>query len=192
MNHEGPPLETLLRRIAETPAEFLEPPRCGNRGSVHVDAVLADLVRRLGGIPDTDQLEPFRVPTANARDQLSVALLLAWLLADDGFRPAPGIRATVLPAVAAASGELASATASVLVEDPDRREELARLTLARLDLRPAGETVAQAQDRLSSISAAERARVMEAARKAEERVREIREALARKAAAESADKYTRE
>ena len=79
-----------------------------------------------------------------------------------------------------------------IVTDPDRREELARLALARLGFRPAGETVAQAQDRLTTLNSAERARVMKAAQVAEQRARQIREALARKAAEESADKWTRE
>jgi hypothetical protein len=77
-------------------------------------------------------------------------------------------------------------------DDPERREELARFALARLDLRPAGESVAQAQDRLTALSSAERKRVLLASRAAEARSREIREALARKAAQEAADKYTRE
>ena len=78
------------------------------------------------------------------------------------------------------------------VSDPDRREELARVALARLGYRPAGETLAQAQDRLTTLNSAERARVMNASRAAEERARQIREALAKKAAEESADKWTRE
>ena len=60
------------------------------------------------------------------------------------------------------------------------------------DLRPAGESVAQAQDRLTALSSIERNRLLAASRAAEERSRAIREALARKAAQESADKYTRE
>jgi hypothetical protein len=77
-------------------------------------------------------------------------------------------------------------------DDSERREEFTRFALARLDLRPAGETVVQAQDRLTSLSSIERNRVLAASRAAEERSRAIREALARKAAQESADKYTRE
>jgi len=41
-------------------------------------------------------------------------------------------------------------------------------------------------------NSAERARVMKAAQAGEQRARQIREALVRKAAEESADKYTRE
>ena len=91
------------------------------------------------------------------------------------------------------SNELAvQVAARKFVTDPDRREELARVALARLGFRPAGETLAQAQDRLTTLNSSERARVMKAARAAEERARQIREALVRKAAEESADKFTRE
>jgi hypothetical protein len=79
-----------------------------------------------------------------------------------------------------------------LFEDAERREELARLTLARLGLRPAGESAAQAQDRFTSISSIERARILKASQQAEQRARALREALAKKAAEESADKWTRE
>ena len=48
------------------------------------------------------------------------------------------------------------------------------------------------QDRLVTLSSSERQRVLRASRAAEERARAIREALARKAAQESADKYTRD
>ncbi len=66
------------------------------------------------------------------------------------------------------------------------------MVLARLDYRPAGETIAQATDRLSGISGTERRHLIEASRAAEQRARELREALARKAAEESADKWSRE
>jgi hypothetical protein len=135
----------------------------------------------------------FRGASAKDRNTLSVALLLAWVLADEWFRSRKEIAERVPFAISEAAADLAPSTAAdVFTKDPDRREEMARLLLARLEFRPAGETVAQAQDRLTSISAAERTRVIQAARAAEERARAIREALARKAAEESADKYTRE
>src|SRR5262249_34173546 len=79
--------------------------------------------------------------------------------------------------------------ASELTTDPDRREELARLCLNSLNLRPAGETRAQAEDRLMTLSTTERQRVLQEARAAEERARQIREAMASRAAAEAAAKY---
>jgi hypothetical protein len=88
---------------------------------------------------------------------------------------------------------LAEATpAGLFVADPDRREELVRVCLRELGLRPAGETVAQAKDRLTTLNAAERTRVVKAARKAEQRAADIREAMRRKAEEEANAKATRE
>lgn len=51
MNREGPPIESLTRRLAETPAEFLAEPRLGKSGEVHVAAVIADLPIDLEPLP---------------------------------------------------------------------------------------------------------------------------------------------
>jgi hypothetical protein len=193
MEREGPPLEQLTRRLAETPREFLAPPRIGGRGQVAVAAVVHDLLAMHGldaALGKGDELDQFTEGSARA---LGLTLLLAWLLADDGFRE-QGLAA---PAVLTLLGEEARELSKHLrpdqvCGDPERREELARVALARLGLRPLGETEAQARDRLSSLSSRERARVLQASRAAEERARKLRAELAKKAAQESADKWTRE
>jgi hypothetical protein len=75
------------------------------------------------------------------------------------------------------------------ISDPDRREELVRSCLAQCGLRPQGETQSQAADRLTTLDSAERDRVLRATAAAERRAREIREAMARKQAQESASRY---
>jgi hypothetical protein len=194
MNREGPQLESLTRRLTETPTEFLAEPCVGKTGAVHVDAVVADLVRSMGGTPSGQKLAAFTGQDARRdRNRLSTALLLSWLMADEWFQREKLKPDAVLAMLLEVSGELAGQTASgSFITNPDRREEIVRVALARLNYRPAGETLAQAQDRLTSLSASERQRVIAAARQAEERARAIREALRRKAAEESADKYTRE
>ena len=194
MDREGPALEALMRRLAEAPEDFLAEPRVGGTGRIEVAAVVGDLVRMLGGdVLATDLREFTGGAGAGDRNRLAVVLLLCWLLADDWFqRVRPGAP-DVLRVLLEGAPELAAGVAAPKVQsDPDRREETARLVLALLGYRPAGETPAQAQDRLTSLSSAERARVLKAARSAEERARAIRQALARKAAEESADKWTRE
>ena len=194
MDREGPILEALTRRVAETPEEFLAEPRVGNIGQIHTGAVVGDLLRLLGHDVQASDLAPFSGnDRRDDRNRLGVTLVLAWLLADDWFVRTKPDAAAVVALLGATAGELAQQVpATKLVSDPDRREELARVALARLGLRPAGETAAQAQDRLTTLSSSERQRVMRAARAAEERARAIREALVRKAAQESADKYTRD
>jgi len=194
MDREGPSLELLLHRIAETPADFCGEPRIGAKGNLHVSAIVGDLARLLGTELPEAVLERIGTATARSeRNRLAVALLACWLLADDWFQRARPSTEQLIALLDTGVRELAEGTVSVrFMSDPDRREELARVALAGLGYRPAGETTAQAQDRLSSLSAAERKRVMKAAREAEQRSREIRQQLAEAAAKEAADKWTRE
>lgn len=196
MNGQGPGLEVLTRRLADTPPDFLDEPAVAGSGigRVAVAAVVNDLLRLHGGRAPAAALAAFEGRNAKAdRNRLALALVVAWLLADDWCLAARPAQAALLQALAEVPAELAPAAPSPrFIEDAERREELARLVLARLGLRPAGETPEQAADRLAAVSATERRRLLDASRAAEQRAREIREALARKAAEESADKWTRE
>jgi hypothetical protein len=193
MNREGPTLQLLLRRLAETPSDFLAEPRTpSGRGRVHVPAVVGDLFA-LHGHPLTAYEDFLPDDTIAAKRRAGVALVLCWLLAERELIavavPAAQLHALLTEGAAELAAQL---SAEKYITDPERREELARFALARLDLRPRGESMNHAQDRLSALSSAERARVITASRQAELRARQVREALARKAAQESADKYTRE
>lgn len=194
MQGNGPPLETLLRRVADTPPAFLDEPRIGAAGTVSVPAVVNDLLARLSQPAALPVLAPFRGTDRGAdRNRLMLTLVLCWLLADEAFRGLAPPQPQVVSLLDDTARELAAhASALKYIEDPDRREELVRTALARLDLRPEGETPAQATDRLSALSAVERRRLLDASRAAEARAREIRAALVRKQAEDSADKWTRE
>jgi hypothetical protein len=192
MTEEGPPLELLLRRLAETPPDFLGDPLAA-KGGVHTLAVVHDLLRLHGATAIDARLVGLGgVAAAEDPNRLRLIQVLAWLLADDWF-VSRGDPVKALGAMAEAAAELAALVpAAAVVNEPERREELARLVLARLSLRPAGEAEAFARDRLTAMSTAERTRVLAASRAAEERARSIREQLARKAAQEAADKWNRE
>ena len=208
MTTEGPPLESLTHRLAETPADFLAEPRIGAAGSVNVAAVVFDTLRDLGGAPVPQELlAAFQPVNAKKnRNRLSAVLIACWLLHDPWFiaqaagttRSEGSQSATALTerAYQLLVNGLSDLTALVqaprLVSDPDRREELARLSLKALGLRPAGESDAQAADRLTTLSSSERQTVVKAAQAAEARARAIRAEIARKAAEEAADKATRE
>lgn len=198
MNRTGPDLEMLIHRLVATPEEFLAEPYVttptGTAGTLHVAALVNDVLALHGTRASAAALSRFQSGDRKAdRNRLALASIAAWLLADDWFVGAGLPHDALLAVFDDAVAELAAATpAHRFVHDPDRREELVRVALARLDYRPAGETIAQATDRLSSISAVERQRLLRASRAAEERARAIREALARKIAEESADKWSRE
>lgn len=190
----GPPLPALMRRLAEVPEDFTQEPRIGKRGLVAVSAVVGDLIRLLGHTPDDSMLARISGDEkASDRNLLSVNLLLCWLLSDDWFRNQPPTCEDLERLIVEVARQASQTNpAKKFVVDPERREELIRLALAKVGLRPQGETIAQAEDRLATLNSEERARVIAAARTAEKRSREIRAALAKKAAQEAADKWTRE
>jgi len=194
VEREGPLLERLTRRLAETPPDFLDEPRIGKRGNVVVAALVHDLLRMHGHRATLDTLRRFESGDARRdRNRLALVQIGCWLLAGHWFIDAGIDAASLLARLDDDLRELAAVTpAHRFVQDADRREELARLLLARFGFRPEGETAEQATDRLSRISGTERQRLLDASREAEERARAIREALAKKAAEESADKWTRE
>ena len=195
MDAEGPLLEELTRRLAECPADFLAEPGIGATGRVQVAAVVADLVRDLGGPPLTSaRAGAFQPRTAEGhRNRLAVVLIAAWLLHHPWFREQGSFGPLAIDFLTDGTAQLAALTqAPLFVSDADRREEMVRVVLRDLGLRPAGETPAQAADRLATLNTAERQRVMLAARQAEERSEAIRAAMAKKAADEAAAQYSRE
>ena len=194
MKHVGPTIESLTHRLADTPGEFLAEPRIQDAGTVSVAALVNDLCYLHGARAPLAQLQGFIGTSPKAdRNRLAVSMIAVWLLADEWFVAQRLAQADLLRVFSAALPDLIAANpAHKYVQDPDRREELVRVVLAQLNYRPADESIAQATDRLSSISGSERKRLLEASRAAEKRAREIRAALAKKKAEESADKWSRD
>lgn len=187
MTSEGPEIERLVRRLAECPGEFLA---ITGVSPDHI-AIVCDHMRRMA--PD---FPPERSPALTMLRKVDPAHLeliavACWMLHDDWFldRPdtAPGMWALFVSDVLKRLAELVKPAA--FVTDPDRREELARTCLKSLALVPKGETATQAADRLTALDSVERHRVLKATAAAERRAREVREAMAKKKAQESASRY---
>ena len=192
MSEQSADLVALTRRLADIPSEFLDEPCVAGRGLLAVAAIVGDALRMHGVKPSGALLASFQGAKAD-RNRLALAAIVCWLLADDALIAASlpqadleGVLATLVTGMAAIT------PAHAFVHDAERREELVRAVLAHTRLQPLGETPAQAQDRLAALSALQRRAFLDASRKAEKRAREVREALARKLAEESADKWTRE
>lgn len=197
MKQEGPPLEALTRRLAECPSEFLEEPltAAGSTGKVDAAAIVADLLRELGSLnlPATlaTQLRPAALNPAQ-RNAIQTTLVAAWLLHDPWFRERVVVAAAQRFLLYGTEDPASLVSARQWVADPDRREELVRICLDALGLRPAGESEAEAKDRMATVSSVERRRVLHATRTAERRAAEIREAMRKKAAEEAAARYSPE
>ncbi|GLZ36760.1 hypothetical protein [Actinokineospora sp. NBRC 105648] len=164
----------LTRRLADTPPDFLA-------DDVSVAAVVSDTLVALGGPP----LAHWPERDANLS---RLILVTCWLA--HGQDPAPD-RAEALHALCTELGTLADLVdAARFTTDPDRREELARLLLRAWRTTPAGETPAQAEDRLSTVDSVRRHRVLAESRAAEQRAEAVRQAMADRRAEEAAARYS--
>lgn len=191
---EGPPVQSLTHRLARCPREFLDAPKIGKTGKIKVAAVVADLMNDIfGETPERQALDPFLQVNPKDANWLNTVLVACWLLSDGWFQGKTKLAASVMSLLENGLRSLAGVVqADALVLEPDRREELARLCLQAIGLRPPGETQKAADDRLNALDSVERHRVMMEAKKAEEHARKVREALAKKKAREAAAKVMRE
>lgn len=194
MTREGPDLDRLVHRLAECPGECLAEPRIGASGGVHVDAVVGDLVIDLGGAPSPPKaLADFRADDAARAPWLRLVVVASWLLHDGWFVEAGGLAAAALAWLRTGLGDLAALVAPQLfVTDPDRREELARLCLRALGMRPRGESEAAAEDRLRTLDSVSRVSLVKATRQKQEHARRIRREMEEKRAREAAARVSRE
>jgi hypothetical protein len=184
----APPLAELLRHVAEMPPAF--------RADADVRAVVADLVETVCGQPATEAtLAAFVAagPTAAETNRLRWVLAGCHFLWHPAFRTAGVAREAVERLFVQ---ELATLAGIVPVEeldrDEERREELVRRTLRAVGMTLPGESPNETEDRLRQVDSVERRRVLLAAAERERRAREVREAMARKAAEEAAAKVSRE
>lgn len=190
MHHEGPELERLLHRLAECPAEFL---RIGRGATDDGDAVaiICDQMRTMTPT-DPPELSPLLAEIrVGSPARLKLLVIICWLLHDPWFLDRPNL-APAMWSLLASSQVTKLATLvkpEVFVTDVDRREELTRVCLGQLQLLPRGESAAVAADRLTTLDSVERDRVLRGTAVAEKRAREVREAMARARAQESASRY---
>jgi hypothetical protein len=189
-------VDALTRRLAECPLEFLAEPRLtgAGPGGIHVAAVVSDLLADLGAPGPLGEAQAARWERARPADRNlhRLTLVACWLAHDDAFREAR-CHAPVETWLAQGLSPLARLVAAdVFVTDPDRREELARSLLAALGLVPAGETPAQASDRLKELSSVERAQVISDTRAQQARARTLREKMEAERARQAAARYSSE
>ncbi|MEO8773502.1 MAG: hypothetical protein ABI371_04140 [Gelidibacter sp.] len=78
------------------------------------------------------------------------------------------------------------------INDEERAEEMVRLLLNRCEIIPYGESHEEAADKLSSVSSAERHKVLTQSYEAHERIMQIKREMAEKKAREAANTYGRE
>jgi hypothetical protein len=191
-----PPLAEWLRWIAERPAILDAAPEDFPEGRVRVRAVVADLHEALFDAPAAEPLLAACVagePTRAERSRLGWILAASQVLWHPAIRAGKPKRDRVVKLIVQELPALAAIVPSDrLGDDEERREELVRRVLRAVELPLPGESATEAEDRLRQVDSVERHRVIAAAAERERRARQVREAMAKKAAEEAAAKVSRE
>lgn len=192
---EGPALDDVLRRLADTPPDVLDHP------AVAAAALVGDTADLLAGAGAVGVLRGPRLGAVEALCAFAPYATLAgttcWLLRDEHLLASPAFRAAATPdALVGLVERLVPAlallrTADAWLHSRTAREELARAVLRELGLRPAGESPEVAQDRWTAVSTEEQRRIAremaQEARRAEQLARELAEKRAKEAAAQYAN-----
>lgn len=194
--HAAPDLIDLTRRLSECPEVFLDA-CCGPESVRRVIALIADHFRDHAQASFPKSLEPLfrqlaKAPSDHTSERyLQMLAIVTWILHAPYFlNRADLIERSVSLVMDNHLRQLAIlVNPRQLVADPDRREELVRFCLDRLGLIPHGESATQAADRLTSLNSLERQRILQETVEAEKRAREVREAMAKRQALESASRY---
>lgn len=202
MKKTGPPLSSIMHRIATIPGDFMSMPIMKasrsnkDRGRIKVTAVISDLLYAVGNsFLDPSLSDLFDLPPSNVnRNFLGIILIAAYVYYDPFFHGKKELAQKMLDFFS--DPKLLEISKLVncgkFVNDPERREELARMCLNALGMIPEGETASVAKDRLNTLDSIERARIVKKTREAQERARKLREAMARREAEEAASKMSRE
>jgi len=189
-------LDALMNHLAQCPEVFLKAPIIAGKGDVRVSAVVYDLAQEHLSrssaqiVPERLFVESLETADSDQANRLQITLILAWLL----YHPAFVLdQRHVLKVITELPSQLAPhVVAPIIVSDPDRREELVRLALARLQLQVSGESTEFAEDRLKSVSIMERKRILKETRAAAEHAAKVRRAMETERAREAAARVSRE
>lgn len=190
----GPPLESLIKHLADCPPVFLRGLWPRDRDGIVTTAVFYDLLREITNWDESILQQRinalFVAENKNLRESQQVA---AWLFFHPWFRKFARTIDMGEALLRLCSEDLPRLDPHVpsesLIRLEDRIEELARLALKKCGTTPEGESQSVAEDRLTAVSTLVREQLAE---KTASRARAIRKAMAEKAAREAANVYGRE
>lgn len=193
---EGPSIEGMIDRLASIPGDFMKEfsEKVSSKTDLNLPALVNDLLLDTGDRPlSAEEVKALESSADNNYRRL--VSIFCHIYHDRYFimnNPEAGlIRKLMFSQHLSTLGKSVS-KAELFISDPDRREELCRLALRAVNLFPQGENENRAKERLGTLDSVERKKILDKTRQAQERAREIREAMLRKEAEEAASKMSRE
>ena len=186
-------IHQLMRRLAQCPGEIYDFTGMNAESPVPL-AQVQDTIYYLGG-PALEQKARKSVMKIQTERPVEAAFLMlgCYVLSDPLFCEKKELVSRSLSLLVSGFTSLADlAQARDFVLNTERREELVRLCLKHLELRPEGESKDVFKNRWESLDSVRRVELMQKATELRKRQEELRKAMERKAAEEAASKWSRE
>ena len=185
----------LVTHLKKCPEIFLKPSNLLARDGLDSIALISDTYRMVSAIFLKKELNvPAKINFNSIDDNYWKAIHIScWLLYHHSFRNKPALENKLRLFW---FEELYHVTQYVKykewITDEERAEEMVRLLLLCFEILPNGESIAEAADKLSSISSVDRQKVLRQSYEAHERIMNIKREMAEKKAREAANTYGRE
>lgn len=185
----------LVTHLRKCPDIFLEPSSFIESQGLNSIALICDTYRI---VSNNFFKNDFNIPTAINLKSIDdnhwrSIHISTWLLSDPNFTNIPSIAEKLYNFW---FEELQYASVFVKynawISDDERAEEMVRLLLHCCEIIPDGENYDEAADKLSSLSSADRQKVLKQSYEAHERIMSIKREMAEKKAREAANTYGRE
>jgi hypothetical protein len=202
MKRPGPPLEEFIDHLILIPDDFMVKNDKSDNGmnTNNIAAIANDLLFDLGGSPfSDDEISKHFPDKINLKSEnynyLRLVSVLCYLYEYNYFiENKSGAEQVKSFLISEKLKELSKAVKSAdeFITDPERREEICRVALNVMDYYPEGENEKNAMDRLSTLDSVERKKILAKTGAAQQRARELKEAMRRKEAEEAASKMSRE
>lgn len=185
-----------MDRLAAIPAEFLAGfCRPGENDGLKLSALVNDLLVESGDPPVTESEVKILDSHSDRKPHSRIISLLCHIYHDPVFVEMKVSTGYIRKFIFSQSLEALGASVDdpeIFVTDSERREELCRFALNCVNMYPSGEDEKKAKERLLALDSVERKKILDKTRQAQERAREIREAMLRREAEEAASKMSRE
>ena len=183
MTQIGPELSALLIRLRQaSPEIFLK--------NVDATAVICDFLRDHEQIDQIKKFSDFH-NFKKYKNLQDMCLLALWLYLSEDFKDQEF--SGLLEFFELGLAELSNLVlAEEVLEDSDRGEEFVRRCLQAIDLRPLGESISQAEDRLRTLDSVEAEKLEEIAVTRRLRAQQVLTEMKRAAATAAAAKVSRE
>lgn len=186
---------TLINHLKKCPIEFLQPSILIAPGSLHTDALVFDVLRKIAGnslvpatgLPTLSELKSFN------QNQLISIHMGCWFFWQDLFLLDPlyvaHVNSFLMKELPALSRHVSY---QKYIDDDERTEEFVRLALRSCSILPSGETQQEAEDKLDALNTIKRLVILKETNDKLQRMKAIKKKMEEDKAREAATVYSRE